>query len=91
MSAKTAADALMSHDVDFANSVRNLPADVNAQGPAAAALVRETAGTWTLTLAAAAAGVEENQVLAALVQNYIRPSTAPAARGFVEAALANRV
>ncbi len=87
MSAKIAADALMNHDADLVNSVRNLPVDTNARGPAAAALVREVAGSWTLTLAAAAAGVEESAVLAALVQNHIRPCTAPASRSFVQAAL----
>ncbi len=91
MGAKTAAAAMMAHDADLANAVRNLPDDTNAVGPAAAQLVRDTAGTWTLALAAASAGVSERQVLVALVQKHIHPSTAPAAAGFVDAALTNRI
>jgi hypothetical protein len=91
MSAATAAKALMNYDADLAASVRNFPADRNERSLAAAVLVRETAGAWTLALAAAAAGVGESMVLAALVQNHIRPCTAPAARAFVSAALAKQI
>ena len=91
MGAKTAAAALMAHDADLANGVRNLPDDPNEVIPAAAQLIRETAGTWTLALAASAAGVSERQVLIALVQKHIHPSTAPAATGFVDAVITNRI
>lgn len=76
MSGVRAARALLALDASLAECVELLTARVRPSSlewrPAVLALVRERVmGTWTLTLAAEAAGATEQQVVAALL--YLEP------------------
>lgn len=69
MSAKQAAAALITHDPDIAEKARTIEAmGAYHEGRTEAVmnLLRETMGTWTLTLAAQAANTTEQQVIAAM-------------------------
>lgn len=95
MSAKAAADALVAYDATLGKQIADLydghkhhstvPKSDKAQ------LVRDVAGTWTLSLAASAAGVSEQQALVALARHHLHCGTPLAAEGFVCAALENRI
>lgn len=94
MSAKSAANALMTYDATLAEQVRNLfeGRDHSAvRSEEKAQLIREIAGTWTLSLAAAAGGVAEDQVLISLHRFHLFGGTQPAATAFVSAALAKTI
>lgn len=95
MSAKTAADALMAFDTTLTEQVQKLyeghQYHASVRDEDKAALIREVAGTWTLSLAASAAGVSEQQVLIALARGYLHAGTQMAASGFVSAALDCRI
>ncbi len=94
MSAKSAADALMAYDTTLAEQVTRLFEDHASHSVSyeeKARLIRDVAGTWTLSLAAASAGVDEEQVLVALARHYLHGGTQMAASGFVSAALNSRI
>ena len=73
MSAKSAAAALLRHDVELAAFAAQFrPGWQQGKREAVEAYVQENVmNTWTLTLAAEAAGVTEEQVVAALL--YLEP------------------
>ena len=90
MSAKKAAEALMQYDSDLRERVERLfegrlhslvPRNEKEE------VIREAAGTWTLSLAAHAAGVTETQVLVALARYHLHVGTPMVAEGAVESAL----
>lgn len=94
MSAKSAADALMAYDATLLEQVRKLfdgRQHIAVSPEEKAKLIREVAGTWTLSLAAAAGGVAEDQVLIALHRFHMFGGTQPAAASFVRAALDNSI
>lgn len=94
MSAKSAADALMTYDTTLAEQVRNLfdgRQHIAVRSEEKAKLIREISGTWTLSLAAAAGGIGEDQVLIALHRFHLFGGTQPAATAFVRAALDNSI
>ena len=96
MSAKAAAAAaLMTFDTTLMEQVQKLyeghQYHISVRLEDKAALIREVAGTWTLSLAASAAGVSEQQVLAALARDYLNAGTPMAASGFVSATLDGRI
>jgi hypothetical protein len=69
MSATQAAQALLAHDVEVYQFAKSLGAgyDPQKREKVRSFLEGYLLGTWTLTLAAAAAGVTEEQVVAALL------------------------
>lgn len=69
MSATQAAQALLEHDVEVYQFAQSLPQgyDPERRQKVLAFLEGYLMGTWTLTLAAASAGVTEEQVIAALL------------------------
>ncbi len=90
MTAAAAAEALMTYDTCLKERVEahfagrshlEIPFSENA------ALLREIAGTWTLSLAAAAGGVTERKVLVALARHHLRLGTLKAATSTVNVAL----
>ncbi|MBP6776235.1 MAG: hypothetical protein KA151_03170 [Piscinibacter sp.] len=86
MSARRAAVALMNHDADIAEKIAEYFADRRpyfAKSETGEAIVASAAGTWTLTLAADAAGVTERQVLAAIAQQ-LHLGTSCVCRGIAE-------
>lgn len=92
MTAKSAADALMTFDATLAEQVQKLFAGCSGShfkvsSEEKARLIREVAGTWTLSLAASAAGVTERQVLVALTRHHLHHGMNPASSALVEAAL----
>lgn len=94
MSAKTAADALMTYDATLAEQVRNLFEGRHhsaVRSEEKAQLLREVAGTWSLSLAAAAGGVAEDQVLISLHRFHLFGGTQPAATSFVRAVLSSSI
>lgn len=93
MTAISAANALMTYDADLRARVDEyfggrepyaIPSEESD------ALLREIAGTWTLGLAAASAGVTERQVLVALARHYLHLGTLKAAISRVYFALDQR-
>lgn len=75
MSARRASAALIEFDCDTADAVRTLfedrdPAQVSRQEKAA--VLEQLAGTWTLGLAAKAAGLSEKDVLTAFARDHLR-------------------
>lgn len=87
MSAKSAADAMMTFDVALAEQVKKLFANGKASSEEKISLIREISGTWTLSLAASAAGVTEMQVLVALTRHHLHHGMNPVSAALVEAAL----
>jgi hypothetical protein len=93
MSAKRAADALVEFDADLKARVEEINSRGDywwidaANGADAEAIIKDTAGTWTLSLAAAAAGVTEESALVALYRNYLHGGTQVAASGRVRSIL----
>jgi hypothetical protein len=95
MTAKAAAAALVEFDADLRARVDAL----NARGdywwiePGAREdqedVIRQCAGTWTLSLAAASAGVTEVQVLTALARFHLRLGTQKCAAATVYSVLKN--
>lgn len=95
MSAKAAAGALAEFDVDLKarideiNSRRDYwwiyPEDIKD----AEQIIRDAAGTWTLSLAAGSAGVSEEMVLVALYRFHLKGGTQVAAAGRVRNILSN--
>jgi hypothetical protein len=93
MSAKQAAAALVEFDTELKARVE----EVNARGSYwwidaaneadVKAIIKDTAGTWTLSLAAAAAGVTEEAVLVAMYRNHLHGGTQVAALGRVRSIL----
>jgi hypothetical protein len=85
MSAKQAAEALIQHDPHISARAQEIQDRGNycpARREAVMDLLRETMGTWTLTLAAQAANTTEQNVIAALACNEpLRIGTAVVARG----------
>lgn len=94
MSAKRAAEALVQFDTTLRESIEKLDSLgdywwITEEGiEAAAAVIREVSATWTLSLAAASAGVTEVQVLCALGQRHLHMGTQVAAGGMVRQILA---
>lgn len=94
MSAKIAAAALVEFDADLRERVEEINSrgdywwiNINHQTDAAK-IIKDTAGTWTLSLAAAAAGVSERMVLSALYRFHLKGGTQAAASGRVDQILA---
>lgn len=87
MSAKSAAAALIEFDVDAAALLP--PADEFLNHEGAVALGKILRGTWTLSVAAAAAGVTEQQVVAAVLQHHTRCGTALVCQGYAKNAFAH--
>lgn len=93
MSAKRAGDALVEFDTDLKSRVEEINSRGNywwidaANRADANAIIKDTAGTWTLSLAAAAAGVTEEAALVALYRNYLHGGTQVAAAGMVRSIL----
>jgi hypothetical protein len=90
MSAKKAAEALYAFDADARELIDNLFADrphyaIPFEEKHQA--IRTLAGTWTLSLAAAAAGVDETAVLVAVAHMYLHCGTIPASRSTVQLAM----
>lgn len=79
MSAKSAAAALIEFDVDAAALLPAAGEYLDWDG--AIALGKALRGTWTLSLAAAAAGVSEQQVVAAVLQHHTRCGTSLVCQG----------
>lgn len=73
MSAKSAAAALIEFDVDAAALMPSSDELLDRDG--AIALGKALRGTWTLALAASAAGVTEQQVIAAVLQHHTHCGT----------------
>ncbi|MGF6996745.1 hypothetical protein [Paraburkholderia sp. GAS32] len=90
MSAKKAAEALYTFDADARELIDALFADrphyavPNEEKQHA---IRTIAGTWTLSLAAAAAGVSETDALIAIAHRYLHCGTIPASRSTVQLAM----
>lgn len=95
MSAKSAAAALAEYDIDLKNRIEEINARcdywwINAEhSKDAEQIIRDTAGTWTLSLAAASAGVSEEMVLVALYRFHLKGGTQVAAAGRVRSILKN--
>ena len=69
MSAKQAAEALLDLDAELAAFAGSLEVDQPDKREVVKAFIRESVmNTWTLTLAARAAGATEQQVVASLLQ-----------------------
>jgi hypothetical protein len=92
MSAKSAADALVKYDATLADQLRVAleghescpalcPSNVTSQ------IIRDASGSWTLSLAAEAAGTKEFDVLVALAQYHLHLGTHMAASASVHIAL----
>ena len=82
MSAKNAAAALLQFDIDVAEK---LPAkDQFLDYESAISLGKAIRGTWTLSLAAAAGGVTEQQVMAALLQHHTRCGSSLVCQGYAK-------
>lgn len=96
MTAKAAAAALAELDVDLKVRI----GEMNLRGERwwldeknvadAEQIIKDTAGTWTLSLAANSAGVSEEMVLVALYRNHLHGGTQLAAAGVVRSILNNR-
>jgi hypothetical protein len=84
MSAKSAAAALIQFDVDAAALLPSSDEMLDDEG--AIALGKALRGTWTLSLAAAAAGVSEQQVVAAILQHHTRCGTSLVCQGYAKSA-----
>lgn len=80
MSAKIAAAALIQFDVDAAAMLPTSGEVLDDVG--AIALGKALRRTWTLSLAAAAAGVSEQQVVAAVLQHQTRCGTSLVCQGY---------
>ncbi|MFC3468838.1 hypothetical protein ACFOHT_03050 [Massilia oculi] len=80
MSAKIAAAALIQFDVDAAAMLPTSGEVLDDVG--AIALGKALRRTWTLSLAAAAAGVSEQQVVAAVLQHHTRCGTSLVCQGY---------
>jgi hypothetical protein len=85
MSAKQAAESLMQNDPHLLEEIQKIEAmDTGSENRRAAVmeLLRQTMGTWTLTLAAHAANVDEESVIAAIAYHpSLRVGTYSIARG----------
>lgn len=94
MGAKTAADALVKFDTELRDRIEALESRGGywwiQEGASAEtdAILRDCAGTWTLSLAAESAGVTERQVLVALARFHLHRGTQICAEGAVTQALA---
>ena len=89
MTAKAAALALVTFDTDLACEVSYLNTGDYwwIEGGARErqeAVLKYCAGTWTLSLAAASAGVTETQVLVALAKNHLHCGTQVVCEGVVK-------
>lgn len=84
MTAKHAADALVTYDIELAAAINAIIEDHSSHpselAKKKANLIRETAGTWTLSLAAAAANVPEERVLDALSRYHLQTGSKFASR-----------
>ena len=60
--------------------------DAYLDSKGAATLAEALRGTWTLSMAAAAAGVSEQQVVAAVLQHHTRCGTAVVCQRYAKAA-----
>lgn len=93
MSAKSAAAALAEFDMELKARID----EINSRGDYwwinedhskdAMAIIKDASGTWTLSLAAAAAGVSEEMVLVALYRFHLHGGTQAAASGRVRSIL----
>jgi hypothetical protein len=88
MSGKIAASALLTHDLD----VNAKLSELNERGPLEVPreewveFVRYLRGLWTLTLAADAGGVSEEQVATAMLTWFTRAGSSVACRGIAKEA-----
>lgn len=93
MSAKAAAAALAEFDSELKERIE----EINSRGDYwwinedhrmdAEQIIKDTAGTWTLSLAAGSAGVSEEMVLAALYKHHLHGGTQAAASAAVRSIL----
>ena len=93
MSGKAAAAALAEYDVELKARIE----EIHSRGDYwwidpqhskdAEQIIKDTAGTWTLSLAAGAAGVSEEIVLTALYRFHLKGGTQVAAAGRVRSIL----
>jgi hypothetical protein len=96
MTAKAAAAALAEYDADLKVRIEEINARgdywwINSSHRAdAEQIIKDVAGTWTLSLAASSAGVSEEMVLVALYRTHLRGGTQVAAAGRVRGILDNR-
>lgn len=87
MTGKRAAAALMQFDLDLAAEVATLDAqDCALSWDEAESFARHAFGLWTLSLAAAAAGVTEEMTIAALMYNHLRVGTNLVCQGVAKSA-----
>jgi hypothetical protein len=84
MSARRAAAALIEFDVSAAALLPPTGERLDEEG--AIVLGRALRGTWTLSLAAAAAGVTEQQVVAAVLQHHTSCGTSLVCQGYAKTA-----
>jgi hypothetical protein len=82
MSAKSAAAALIEFDLDAAAQLSAAGEYLNQDS--AIALGKALRGTWTLSMAAAAGGVSEQQAFAAVLQYHTRCGTSLVCQGVAE-------
>lgn len=83
MSAKRAANALFSLDLEIAEKWKDSHDHV-LNHDEATELVIYLRGLWTVTLAAESAGVSEGQVIAAVLHNHFRVGTLMVCQGYAE-------
>lgn len=93
MTAKAAAAALAEFDVELKARIEEINSRgdywwINEQHSVdAEQIIKDAAGTWTLSLAASSAGVSEEMVLVALYRNHLHGGTQVAAAGTVRSIL----
>jgi hypothetical protein len=82
MSARLAALALVTYDLDVAEAVRVAKEHIGngTTWVAVEELARYLKGCWTLSLAATAAGSSEERVVAAVLMNFANAGTAAVCR-----------
>ncbi|MBR8114450.1 hypothetical protein KDX10_32935 [Burkholderia cenocepacia] len=90
MSGKRAAAALMQCDVDLAERIRSIEEKRSITAFVSHAeyeqLARELFGLWTVSMAAAAAGVTEEQTVAALLQWHTHAGSSLVCQGIARSA-----
>jgi hypothetical protein len=90
VSAKNAANALVAFDATLAESIKTMfegRGHYEVSHEEKTSLLCDVAGTWTLSIAAAAASVTEHQVLVALARYYMHCGTQMASENTVRSAL----